>query len=94
MQVLYSPQVSNYNVEYAFDGEIVTANLNGKVDVFDFSSMPNGSTAININTSLDVNVVESATKLEDGTLKIVLYKNIPSNATEAEKFPTWIEING
>jgi hypothetical protein len=91
MKILKSPQISNNIVEYAFNGDVITATLNGKVDTFDFSSMPNSSMTTSIKTTLDCQVVTKAERDADGVLKVVVYNPISVDATEAERFPVWEE---
>jgi hypothetical protein len=90
MKIKYSPQVnSEHNVKYTFDGDIVTVDVNGQSDTFDFSAMSNDSIVQSINSSLPIRPICSARKDESGELWLELFKPISSNATEAECFPDW-----
>lgn len=90
MRILLSPIRTNDTISYSFEGEIITAALNGQVDVFDFSAMTDG-TSIEIVTDLPYSPIISAEK-ENGTLSIVLLNPISQEATEEEKFPEWMEV--
>jgi len=93
MKIKYSPQVNDQDlVSYEFNGAVITANVNGEIDTFDFSSMPNDSIAQSITSSLPIYVIIEAKKDKDGELWIRLFKPITFDATEAERFPDWIDI--
>ena len=87
MRVLFSPQLSEDKIEYSFEGETITATLNGMSDTFDFSEFPNGR-AENINSTLPIKPIVSAER-KDGELYVVLLNYIDEDATEEERFPTW-----
>jgi hypothetical protein len=90
MKIKYSPQVnSEHNVSYTFNGDIVNVDVNGQVDSFNFSTMPNDSIATNISSTLPMVVICWAKKDEAGELWLTLFKPISSNASEAECFPDW-----
>ena len=90
MKIKYSPQVnSEHTVSYTFDADIVSVDVNGKTDSFDFSAMPNDSIAQKINSSLALVAICWAEKDKSGELWLTLFKPISSNATEAERFPEW-----
>ena len=92
MRILFSPQRSDKRIDYSFNGEKITATLNGVTDTFDFSMFPNGQAVTEeIDTSLPVNPILSA-KREGGVLSIVLLNYIGLDATEVERFPEWQEV--
>jgi hypothetical protein len=97
MQVLYLPCFNDVDeLSYEFSGDIITATLNGEVDVFDFTDMPDGfaSAAIKrgeIQTTLPVAVVTEAEK-QGGVLQVKLVRFIGRDATYEERFPDWIEV--
>lgn len=91
IKVLYSPQLNdNDTLTYDFQGEKIIATLNGQIDEFDFTGMPNGK-AENITSELPINPVIEAERV-DGILKLTLLNLIRMDATEEEKFPTWQEV--
>tara|TARA_R100000781_G_scaffold107786_1_gene72127 strand:- start:706 stop:987 length:282 start_codon:yes stop_codon:yes gene_type:complete len=90
MKIKYSPQVnSEHTVSYNFDGDIVTVDVNGQTDSFNFSTMPNDSIVQSINSSLPIRPICSARKDESGVVWLELFKPISASATEAELFPEW-----
>lgn len=90
MKILYKPQRSDENIEYQFNGDVITATYKGVTDTFDFSYLPDGK-AENIDTLLEINPILSAERI-DGKLKIVLLNFIGPEATDEEKFPKWMEV--
>ena len=93
MKIKYSPQVNDRDtVSYEFNGAVITATVNGETDTFDFSSMPNDSIAQNISSSLPIIVVTEVKKDSEGELWVTLFKPISFDATEAERFPDWIDV--
>lgn len=91
MKIFYSPQVSRQRLEYTFEGERVTAFLNGVSDTFDFSELPEGS-AEDIETDLPINPIISAKPDADGTLWLELLNFISEDAPEADRFPEWTDV--
>ena len=58
MKILYSPQINDeHQISYEFNGDIITATVNGETDTFDFSSMPNDSIAQSIKSKLPVQII-------------------------------------
>src|SRR5690606_15816134 len=74
MRITYSPQRSDRTASYAFDGETITATLDGVSDVFDFTSLPDGEAAEIIST-LDPCPVLAARRV-DGELHVTLLRTI------------------
>jgi hypothetical protein len=95
MRVLLSPQtrVGDNSLTYSFENETITVALNGITDIFDFSVFSDdGELDVpTIETVLEVQPILSA-KRENGVLSVVLLSFISEDATEEEKFPTWIEV--
>lgn len=95
MKILFSPQVpANYTdkIIYKFDEEIITVtDPSGAVDSFDFSNFPDGRLSERgIETVLNPNPIVDAWR-EDGELHVELLNYIGLEATEAERFPDWID---
>lgn len=86
MLVHYSPQRSDVPLSYEFSGDIITATMGGKSDVFDFSALPAGRSAI-IESTLDPCPVLAADRTADGELVVTLLKHHGPNAPESERFP-------
>lgn len=86
MRIKYSPQRSDVPLEYTFDGDIITATLDGQADVFDFTALPAGRAAI-IESTLDPCPVLAAERTADGELIVTLLKHHGPNAPESERFP-------
>jgi hypothetical protein len=90
IRLLYSPQFSARRIEYQLEGEVITATLDsGESDTLDFSGLPDGR-AETINSTLPVNPIVSAER-KAGILQLELLKFIGLDATERERFPTWID---
>lgn len=90
MRVLFCPQRSDRRIEYAFGNDTITAEIDGLVDTFDFSQMPDGE-ATHIKTTLPVNPIISAKRV-NGILEIVLLNWLGHDASEEERYPDWQEV--
>ena len=94
MRIFKSPQIRFDGIQFtfAFEGETVTATLNGVTDTFDFTGFPDGEMdSFLIETVLKYNPIISAKKV-DGILSVELLNFISEDATEEEKFPEWIKV--
>ena len=94
MRIYKSPQVSSNGkrFDFSFSGEIITVSIFGVSDTFDFTGFPDGEVDYSmIETVLEYNPILKATKV-DGILSVELLNLISEDATEAEKFPEWIEV--
>lgn len=91
MKIKYSPQISENSISYEINGESIVCNLNGEIDNFDFSDVPAGS-LVEVESSLEIKVVESVKRDENGVLWVKLYKPINRNSSYEDKFPDWIEV--
>ena len=93
MRILFSPQVpvvERQRINYTFGNDVITAEIDGQTDTFDFSEMPDGE-AMNIETTLPVNPIISARRI-NGVLEVVLLNFIGPDATEDERYPDWQEV--
>ena len=94
MRITYSPQRSDRSITYTFDGDRITATLDGVSDVFDFTSLPDGEAAGIIST-LDPCPVLSARRV-NGELNVTLLRTIgprPSDPTELEAWRRlWTDV--
>ena len=93
MKVRFSPQVNQNRIEYTFGNDVITATLNDVTETFDFSEMPNGIAESIKSEVFEFDPVLSAKK-ENGILYLKLINFIGKDATEAERFPDWIEVEG
>lgn len=93
MKVYFSPQVSDERMDYTFDNDVITATMNGVTETFDFSGMPNGIAESIKSEVFEFDPVLSAKK-ENNILYLELINFIGEDATEAERFPDWIEVEG
>ena len=94
MRIFKSPQVGvdEKRFEFEFSGEMIIATFDGVSDTFDFTGLPDGEVDYSmIETVLEYNPILKATKV-DGILSVELLNFISEDATEAEKFPEWIEV--
>lgn len=100
MMVLYSPQVSDKEIIYSFDGDKITATIEGITDTFDFSEFGDGTLQLYNNeppfeplfiTSLSLMPILSA-KRENGVLQAEILRFIGADADENEKYPQWQEV--
>lgn len=104
IRIFFSPQVSEYRIEYSFEGERMIVKIGDKEDVFDFTPLPDGGldfggidletgidTIKTIETVLPVNPVISA-KRTNGILHLELLNWISSDAPHESRFPEWVEL--
>lgn len=94
MRIIKRPQIrfDDKRFLFEFDGELITATLDGVTDTFDFSGLPDGEIDSSmVETILMLNPIIGARR-EAGTLSVELMNFISEDATEAEKFPEWEEI--
>lgn len=75
MIIFWSPQRSNTDISYQFNGDVITVTLDGELDVFDFTNMPDGE-ASEITSSLDICPILSAKRVS-GVLHVTLLRAIP-----------------
>ena len=91
MKILYSPQLSNKKITYSFNSEVVTVDIDGVVEEFDFSTMPNGRAEKITPEVLSINPIVEAERM-DGVLNLVLINFITEDASQEELFPEWQEV--
>ena len=94
MRIYKSPQVGvdEKRFKFEFSGEAITATFDGISDTFDFTGLPDGEVDFSmIETVLKCNPILKAQRV-DGTLSVELLNFISEDASEAEKFPEWIEV--
>lgn len=93
MKILFSPTVEpkKRRVFYYFKEEKIIANLDGKKDIFDFSSFPDGKLETDeIETILTENPIKEAWR-ENGILYLRLLNLVGLQPTHEEAFPKWID---
>ena len=87
MLLRYSPQRADKSLSYAFPSpDVIEATLDGASDTFDFSDLPNGAEATDIQSILDPCPVLSARRV-NGRLEVTLLKFHGPDAPESERFP-------
>ena len=94
MRILMSPQVmlEDQRFDFVFSGESITATFDGETDTFDFSGLPDGEVDFStVETTLPYNPIIIARRV-DGTLSVELLNFISEDASDAERFPEWIEV--
>lgn len=84
MKLKLTPQRSDIVVKYSAAGSILTVNVDGASDTFDFSVMNEGDLASDFQTSLGYNPLISAT-VEDGELTILAIKTYGIDAGDRER---------
>jgi hypothetical protein len=91
MKILFSPQLNpNVKLQYKFSGEVITVTYGSMIDSFDFSDMPVGILD-GVETILPVNPIIQAERKDDG-LYVTLLNYIDEDASDEEKFPSWVEV--
>lgn len=77
MNAVFTPQVPHFAVEanYSATGDVLTVEINGISEVFDFTGMPDGRASEVTAETLPINPVLGAVK-ENGTLTVTLAKYI------------------
>ena len=94
MRILMSPQVmlEDQRFDFVFSGESISATFDGETDTFDFSGLPDGEVDFSkIETILPHNPILIARRV-DGVLSVELLNFISEDASDAERFPEWIEV--
>ena len=94
MRILMSPQVmlEDQRFDFVFSGESITATFDGETDTFDFSGLPDGEVDFSkIETMLPYSPILIARRV-DGVLSVELLNFISEDASDAERFPEWIEV--
>ena len=94
MRILMSPQVmlEDQRFDFVFSGESISATFDGETDTFDFSGLPDGEVDFSkIETTLPINPILIARRV-DGVLSVELLNFISEDASDAERFPEWIEV--
>ena len=94
MRILMSPQVmlEDQRFDFVFSGESISATFDGETDTFDFSGLPDGEVDFSmIETTLSYNPIIIARRV-DGVLSVELLNFISEDASDAERFPEWIEV--
>ena len=87
MRITYSPQRSDRSITYTFDGDRITATLDGVTDTFDFSDLPDGEAA-SIQSVLDPCPVLAARRV-DGELHVTLLRAIGPRPADPEELEAW-----
>jgi len=87
MRITYSPQRSDRSITYTFDGDRITATLDGETDVFDFSSLPDGEAA-SIESVLDPCPVLAARRV-NGELHVTLLRTIGPRPSDPAQLEAW-----
>lgn len=87
MRITYVPQRTDADVVYTFDGECITATVDGVTDVFDFANLPNGE-ASEILSVLDPCPVLVARRV-DGELHVTLLRAIPARPSDPDELEAW-----
>ncbi|WP_096269510.1 hypothetical protein [Paucisalibacillus globulus] len=87
MRVLYSPQRNDDKINYSFEKDKIIAEYKGLEDIFDFSLLPDGKLDY-VETTLEVNPVRAAERINGELQVILLYFHGP-NATVEELNPDW-----
>ena len=94
MRILMSPQVmlEDQRFDFVFSGESISATFDGETDTYDFSGLPDGEVDFSmIETTLSINPILIARRV-DGVLSVELLNFISEDASDAERFPEWIEV--
>ena len=87
MLVHWSPQRSDRHLTYTFDGETITATLDGETDTFDFSDLPDGELDVSaLETTLDICPIVAARRV-NGQLEVTLLRFHGPDAPDSERFP-------
>src|SRR5690606_18844279 len=87
MRIIYAPQRADHAISYTFDGERITATVDGVTDVFDFANLPDGE-AGEITSTLNPCPVLAARRV-DGELHVTLLRAIPARPSVPEELEAW-----
>ena len=99
MIIHFSPQRCDDKLEYVFEGETVTAVLNGVKDIFDFSSLGEGDEVakneetrlLEIETTLPLLPILDARR-EGGQIVVTVLKYHGKDAPVKDRFPEPLEV--
>ena len=91
MKIFKSPQRADKEIGYSIENEVITVELEGITEVYDFSEMPEGKAESIESEVFSFNPILSA-KRENGILFVEVLNFIKADATEAERFPEWEEV--
>ena len=94
MRILMHPQVmlEGKKFDFTFSGDTITATFDGETDTYDFSGLPDGEVDFStVVTTLSYNPIVIARRV-DGLLSVELLNFISEDASDAERFPEWIEV--
>ena len=77
MQIKYSEIRREYNLDYEFAGEVVTATYTDDeqtiTDTFNFSQLAEDEKLVDVNTDIPVKVIQKAERI-NGEIKVILMK--------------------
>ena len=92
MNIKYSPQCSQNVIQYQFQGETITATLNGEQQTVDLSNI-NQYPEPDEQSTIKLPFFILSVKTDEGIKKVELLKFHKMNASESERFGfDWEEV--
>jgi hypothetical protein len=84
MKIKLTPQRSDYSQLYSATGDVLSVTINDVTDTFDFSSLENGDQATDIMTTLPINPIINATRV-NGDIEVAMISFYGIDADDIEK---------
>lgn len=93
MKAIFTPQRSDYVMKVSAKGDVLTIEVDGVTDSFDFSTLNDGDIAVDFVSVLTHNPVLNARK-ESGEIIVELIGFYGSDAEESEMLTREVILNG
>ena len=93
MKAIFTPQRSDYVMKVSAKGDVLTIEVDGVTDSFDFSTLNDGDIAVDFVSVLTPNPVLKARK-ESGEIIVELIGFYGSDAEESEMLTREVILNG
>ena len=93
MKAIFTPQRSDYVMKVSAKGDVLTIEVDGVTDSFDFSTLNDGDIAVDFVSVLTPNPVLNARK-ESGEIIVELIGFYGSDAEESETQIWEVMLNG
>ena len=93
MKAIFTPQRSDYVMKVSAKGDVLTIEVDGVTDSFDFSTLNDGDIAVDFVSVLTPNPVLNARK-ESGEIIVELIGFYGPDAEESEMLTREVILNG
>lgn len=93
MKAIFTPQRSDYVMKVTASGDVLTIDVDGTTDSFDFNTLNDGDIAVDFVSVLNPNPVMKARK-SSGEIIVELIGFYGSDAQESETLTREVTLNG